>query len=65
MDQGLEGYFRFDSPATPARIRLACEDELVAKVRLVGFRGFGIYLIPFQAASVPDGDSCMHWTVEL
>lgn len=48
MDQGLEGYFRFDSPATPARIRLACEDELVAK-----------------AASVPDGDSCLPWTVEL
>ncbi|KAF8370363.1 xdh-1 [Pristionchus pacificus] len=31
-DQGLFGYFRFDSPATAERIRLACEDELLEKV---------------------------------
>ncbi|KZC06074.1 Xanthine dehydrogenase [Dufourea novaeangliae] len=28
---GLNGYFRFDSPATAARIRLACVDELTKK----------------------------------
>lgn len=32
QDQGLFGYFRFDSPATAERIRLACEDELLEKV---------------------------------
>ncbi|VDL72620.1 unnamed protein product [Nippostrongylus brasiliensis] len=32
LDHGLEGYFRFDSPATPEQIRLACEDEILSKV---------------------------------
>ncbi|KHJ97695.1 putative xanthine dehydrogenase, molybdopterin binding subunit [Oesophagostomum dentatum] len=32
MDHGLVGYFRFDAPATPERIRLACEDEVLGKV---------------------------------
>ncbi|GMR45518.1 hypothetical protein PMAYCL1PPCAC_15713, partial [Pristionchus mayeri] len=31
-DRGIGGYFRFDSPATAERIRLACEDELLDKV---------------------------------
>ncbi|GMT22071.1 hypothetical protein PFISCL1PPCAC_13368 [Pristionchus fissidentatus] len=30
--RGLAGYFRFDSPATAERIRLACEDDLLDKV---------------------------------
>ncbi|CAD6190780.1 unnamed protein product [Caenorhabditis auriculariae] len=29
LDQGLPGYFRFDSPATPERIRVACEDKFM------------------------------------
>ncbi|KAJ1372162.1 hypothetical protein KIN20_034243 [Parelaphostrongylus tenuis] len=32
LDRGLNGYFRFDSPATPERIRMACEDEILKKV---------------------------------
>ncbi|KAK6752646.1 hypothetical protein RB195_003825 [Necator americanus] len=31
-ERGLPGYFRFDSPATPEQIRLACEDEILQKV---------------------------------
>ncbi|KHJ78769.1 hypothetical protein OESDEN_21608 [Oesophagostomum dentatum] len=38
QDKGLVGYFRFDAPATPERIRLACEDEILSKVGLF-FRG--------------------------
>ncbi|XP_076238841.1 xanthine dehydrogenase rosy isoform X2 [Calliopsis andreniformis] len=30
---GLSGYFRFDSPATAACIRLACVDDLTAKIQ--------------------------------
>ncbi|CAL7940094.1 unnamed protein product [Xylocopa violacea] len=29
---GVKGYFRLDSPATAARIRLACTDELTSKI---------------------------------
>ncbi|VDM63232.1 unnamed protein product [Angiostrongylus costaricensis] len=32
LDHGLNGYFRFDAPATPERIRMACEDEILKKV---------------------------------
>lgn len=32
LDHDLKGYFRFDSPATPERIRMACEDEILKKV---------------------------------
>nr|CDJ95017.1 Ferredoxin and [2Fe-2S]-binding and Molybdopterin dehydrogenase and CO dehydrogenase flavoprotein and Aldehyde oxidase xanthine dehydrogenase and Aldehyde oxidase and xanthine dehydrogenase domain containing protein [Haemonchus contortus] len=32
LEHGLKGYFRFDSPATPEQIRLACEDEILSKV---------------------------------
>ncbi|KAL6737361.1 hypothetical protein Aduo_011012 [Ancylostoma duodenale] len=32
QERGLNGYFRFDSPATPEQIRLACEDEILKKV---------------------------------
>ncbi|CAI4229586.1 unnamed protein product [Auanema sp. JU1783] len=31
-DQGLDGYFRFDSPATAENIRLSCEDEYLKKI---------------------------------
>ena len=31
-DHGKKGYFRFDSPATPENIRIACEDEILEKV---------------------------------
>ena len=31
-DLGKKGYFRFDSPATPEAIRMACEDEILEKV---------------------------------
>uniref|UniRef100_F1KRL5 xanthine dehydrogenase n=1 Tax=Ascaris suum TaxID=6253 RepID=F1KRL5_ASCSU len=31
-DNGHNGYFRFDSPATPERIRMACEDPFTDKV---------------------------------
>lgn len=33
-DMNLKGYFRFDSPATSARIRMACEDRITQKVQL-------------------------------
>uniref|UniRef100_A0A915BF50 Xanthine dehydrogenase n=1 Tax=Parascaris univalens TaxID=6257 RepID=A0A915BF50_PARUN len=32
IDNGRNGYFRFDSPATPERIRMACEDPFTDKV---------------------------------
>ncbi|RCN51177.1 aldehyde oxidase and xanthine dehydrogenase, molybdopterin binding domain protein, partial [Ancylostoma caninum] len=32
QERGLNGYFRFDSPATPEQIRMACEDEILKKV---------------------------------
>uniref|UniRef100_A0A915DBV3 Xanthine dehydrogenase n=1 Tax=Ditylenchus dipsaci TaxID=166011 RepID=A0A915DBV3_9BILA len=32
LQNGLQGYFRLDSPATAERIRLACEDKIMAKV---------------------------------
>lgn len=32
LDHGHKGYFRFDSPATPEQIRLACDDKILAKV---------------------------------
>lgn len=31
-DAGFDGRFRFDSPATAERIRMACEDHLTLKV---------------------------------
>jgi len=31
-DAGLHGNFRLDSPATPERIRMACEDQFTQKV---------------------------------
>ncbi|XP_066603767.1 xanthine dehydrogenase [Prorops nasuta] len=31
-DMNISGYFRFDAPATAARIRLACIDELTTKI---------------------------------
>ncbi|XP_077983142.1 xanthine dehydrogenase/oxidase-like [Glandiceps talaboti] len=33
LDAGVSGYFRLDSPATAERIRLACSDQLTAKVK--------------------------------
>ncbi|XP_053996533.1 xanthine dehydrogenase [Hylaeus anthracinus] len=33
QEYGLNGYFRFDSPATSARIRLACVDDLTSKIK--------------------------------
>lgn len=35
QDAGLNGPFRFDSPATPERIRLACEDNITSKVTFI------------------------------
>ncbi|KHJ92816.1 hypothetical protein OESDEN_07284 [Oesophagostomum dentatum] len=32
QERGLNGYFRFDAPATPEQIRLACEDDILRKV---------------------------------
>uniref|UniRef100_A0A914VPR6 Aldehyde oxidase/xanthine dehydrogenase a/b hammerhead domain-containing protein n=1 Tax=Plectus sambesii TaxID=2011161 RepID=A0A914VPR6_9BILA len=32
MQHGLNGYFRFDSPATPERIRMACVDQFTDKI---------------------------------
>ncbi|CAJ0935919.1 unnamed protein product, partial [Mesorhabditis belari] len=32
IQQGQKGYFRFDSPATPEAIRMACEDEFTKKI---------------------------------
>lgn len=32
QDAGVTGYFRFDSPATAARIRMACVDDITEKV---------------------------------
>ncbi|KAJ9595230.1 hypothetical protein L9F63_013467, partial [Diploptera punctata] len=34
-ERGLKGTFRLDSPATAARIRMACADEITAKVILL------------------------------
>ena len=31
-DAGLHGNFRLDNPATPERIRMACEDQFTQKV---------------------------------
>ncbi|CAJ0569018.1 unnamed protein product, partial [Mesorhabditis spiculigera] len=32
IQNGKQGYFRFDSPATPEAIRMACEDEYLEKI---------------------------------
>ena len=37
-EAGLSGPFRLDSPASPERIRLACQDRFTAQVS--GFSGF-------------------------
>ena len=29
-EEGLEGWFRLDSPATPERLRMACADKISA-----------------------------------
>ena len=34
MERGLTGAFRLDSPATAARIRMACDDEITVKVNI-------------------------------
>lgn len=34
IERGLNGAFRLDSPATAARIRMACEDEITDKVNI-------------------------------
>ncbi|PIO68902.1 hypothetical protein TELCIR_09294 [Teladorsagia circumcincta] len=39
LEHGLKGYFRFDSPATPEQIRLACEDEILKKVPQLPAKG--------------------------
>ncbi|KAK6051012.1 aldehyde oxidase and xanthine dehydrogenase, molybdopterin binding domain protein [Cooperia oncophora] len=39
LEHGLKGYFRFDSPATPEQIRLACEDEILSKVPKLPAKG--------------------------
>ena len=31
-DSGLDGFFVLDTPATPERVRMACADEITAKI---------------------------------
>ncbi|KAJ3065963.1 hypothetical protein HK102_007769 [Quaeritorhiza haematococci] len=38
-ENGLPGYFRFDSPATSERIRMACGDKLAAMAKTVAKEG--------------------------
>lgn len=35
LDNGLVGNIRLDSPLTVDKIRLACEDEILKKVKIV------------------------------
>lgn len=32
-ENGIEGYFRLDAPATAEKIRLACEDSITLRVK--------------------------------
>ena len=35
-EEGLEGHFRFDSPATAEKIRMACVDKFTKQVIVLG-----------------------------
>jgi len=44
MEKGLTGEFRLDSPATVARIRMACDDEITVKVNIC-FNAWSIWCL--------------------
>jgi len=48
MERGLTGAFRLDSPATAARIRMACDDEITVMVN-IRFNTLSIWCLdPYQ-----------------
>jgi hypothetical protein len=59
-ENGCEGYFRLDSPATPERIRMACEDAITKNV---GHNFIQIISCIFLQAT--SQSSPQPWTVEL